>query len=194
MIITAKPKMRNTASINIQGGTTGPQAGQVINNNRVALSSTFTQNGQTKTVGAIDLEANNFFTVFPPQVVDNTGTPIAITPQAQGLPQMNGAGMVRDMRAAASLDGGFAAALTAFAAGITRDEQRGILDELVFVKALRQSSIRMLCNSMRLQRGWHCAMLGSFHRAQSRRCRFDVDRTQRKDLLGKSPIPPVLHV
>ena len=97
-------------SINTNGTATGPQAGQVINNNQVALSTTFTQNGQTKTVGAIDLEANNFFTEFPPQVVDNTGTPIAITTQAQGLPQMNGAGMVRDMRAAASVDGDFAAA------------------------------------------------------------------------------------
>ena len=89
-------------SISTQGAATGPQAGQVINNNRVALSSTFTQNGTTKTVGAIDLEANNFFTQFPTQVVDPTGNPIAITAQAQALPQMNGAGMVRDMRAAAN--------------------------------------------------------------------------------------------
>ena len=44
---------------------------------------------------------------------------------------MMGAGMVRDMRAAASLDGDFAAALTAFAAGTTRDQQRGMLDDLV---------------------------------------------------------------
>ena len=86
-------------SISTQGTTTGPQAGQVINNNRVALSSTFTQNGTTRTVGAIDLEANNFFTQFPTQVVDLTGNSIAITAQAQALPQMNGAGMVRDMRA-----------------------------------------------------------------------------------------------
>ena len=121
----------NITSINTNGTSTGPQAGQVTNNNRVALSSTFTQNGQTKTVGAIDLEANNFFTQFPTEVIDTTGTPIAITTQAQGLPQMNGAGMVRDMRAAASLDGDFAASLTAFAAGTTRDEQRGMLDELV---------------------------------------------------------------
>jgi hypothetical protein len=88
--------------INTAGTPTGPQAGQVINNNQVALSSTFTQNGQTRTVGAIDLEANNFFTQFPTQVVDTTGNPITITPQAQGLPQMKGSGMVRDMRAAAS--------------------------------------------------------------------------------------------
>lgn len=33
------------------------------------------------------------------------GNALAITTQAQGLPQMNGAGMVRGMRAAASLSG-----------------------------------------------------------------------------------------
>jgi hypothetical protein len=86
--------------INTAGTPTGPQAGQVINNNQVALSSTFTQNGQTRTVGAIDLEANNFFAQFPAQVVDTTGNPITITAQAQGLPQMKGSGMVRDMRQA----------------------------------------------------------------------------------------------
>ena len=55
----------NITSINTNGTSTGPQAGQVINNHRVALSTTFTQNGQTRKVGAIDLEANNFFTQFP---------------------------------------------------------------------------------------------------------------------------------
>ena len=119
----------NITSINTNGTATGPQAGQLINNNRVALSTTFTQNGQTRTVGAIDLEANSFFTQFPTEVVDTTGNPVAITAQAQGLPQMNGAGMVRDMRAAASLNAGFAAALTSFAAGTTRDEQRGTLNK-----------------------------------------------------------------
>lgn len=122
---------RGITRIGLNGTSTGPQAGQTINNNQVALSTTFTQNGETKTVGAIDLEANNFFTEFPTQVVDETGNPVAITEQALSLPQMNGAGMVRNMRAAASLDGDFAAALTAFAAGATRAEQRGMLDELV---------------------------------------------------------------
>ena len=57
-------------------------------------------NGTTHTVGAIDREANNFLTEFPPQVVDDSGNPVAITTQAQALPQMNGSGMVRNMRAA----------------------------------------------------------------------------------------------
>ena len=118
-------------SISTTGTSTGPQAGQLINNNRVALSTTFTQNGTAHTVGAIDLEANNFFTEFPPQVVDDSGNPVAITAQAQALPQMNGSGMVRNMRAAASLNSDFAAALQTFAATTTRDGQRGELDDLI---------------------------------------------------------------
>ncbi len=85
------------------GSTTGPQAGQVINNNSVALSATYTRNGVTRTVGAIDLEANNFFTEFPPEVIDEAGNPVPITAQAQALPQMNGSGMVRNLRAANDL-------------------------------------------------------------------------------------------
>ena len=85
-------------SINTNGSTTGPQAGQIINNNQIALSATFTRNNQVRTVGAIDLETNEFFTQFPVQVVDDSGNPVAITAQAQALPQMNGSGMVRDMR------------------------------------------------------------------------------------------------
>ncbi|MCE2746599.1 MAG: RTX toxin, partial [Burkholderiales bacterium] len=122
---------RGITRIGLNGTSTGPQAGQTINNNQVALSTTFTQNGQTKTVGAIDLEANNFFTEFPTELVDETGNPVAITEQALNLPQMNGSGMVRNMQAAASLDADFAAALTAFAAGTTCAEQRGMLDDLV---------------------------------------------------------------
>jgi hypothetical protein len=90
----------NITSIGVNGSTSGPQAGQVINNNSVALSATYTKGGQTRTVGAIDLEANNFFTEFPPEVVDEAGNPVTITTHAQALPQMNGSGMVRNMRAA----------------------------------------------------------------------------------------------
>jgi hypothetical protein len=97
----------NITSIGVNGTTTGPQAGQVINNNSVALSATYTRNGVTRTVGAIDLEANNFFTEFPPEVVDEAGNPVTLTTQAQALPQMNGSGMVRNLRAAASLNSGF---------------------------------------------------------------------------------------
>jgi Ca2+-binding RTX toxin-like protein len=121
----------NITSIGVNGTTSGTQAGQIINNNLVALSATYTVGGQTRTVGAIDLETNNFFTEFPPEVVDEAGNPVAITTQAQALPQMNGSGMVRNMRAAASLNSDFADALQTFAATTTRNGQRGQLDGLV---------------------------------------------------------------
>ncbi|WP_457282706.1 calcium-binding protein, partial [Polaromonas sp. P5_D5] len=121
----------NITSIGVNGSSTGPQAGQVINNNTVALSATFTQNGQTHTVGAIDLETNNFFTEFPPEVVDEAGNPVPITAQAQALPQMNGSGMVRNLQAAASLSADLATRLETFAAATTRDAQRAQLDTLI---------------------------------------------------------------
>ena len=90
------------SSIGVNGTATGPQAGQLIAGNRVDLSTTFTQNGAARTVGAIDFQVNNFYTQFPAQVVDEAGNPVAITAQAKALPQMNGSGMVRNMQAAAS--------------------------------------------------------------------------------------------
>ncbi|MGX5648963.1 hypothetical protein ACWKW4_01755 [Hydrogenophaga borbori] len=91
--------------LGLNGSATGPQAGQTINNNRVALSTTFTRNGVNRTVGAIDLEANAFFSEIPPQVVDEAGQPVVVTQAASALPQMNGSGMARNLRAAMSLPG-----------------------------------------------------------------------------------------
>ncbi|MCY1547203.1 hypothetical protein D9M68_832460 [compost metagenome] len=85
-------------------------------------------------MGAIDLEANAFFSEIPPEVVDEAGNPVTITESAQALPQMNGSGMVRNLRAAVSQSGTAAdeleVALTAFAAG-DRDAQRAQIDGLI---------------------------------------------------------------
>ena len=70
----------------------GRQGGQVINNNLVALSATFTQNGAVRTIGAVDLEANNFYSEFSSSVVNQAGQAVAMTAQVQALPQMNGSG------------------------------------------------------------------------------------------------------
>jgi hypothetical protein len=117
--------------IGLNGSAKGPQAGQVINNNLVALSTTFTRDGQTRTVGAIDLEENNFFTEFASQLVDESGTVVAISERAKALPQMKGSGMVRNLRAAASLSGSLADALQTFAATTTRDGQYAQIDGLI---------------------------------------------------------------
>ena len=121
--------------LGLNGSAMGPQAGQTINNNRVALSTTFTRNGVNRTVGAIDLEANAFFSEIPPQVVDEAGQPVAISETANALPQMNGSGMVRNLRAAMSLSGTQAdeleVAVAAFAAAGTRDAQLALIDNLI---------------------------------------------------------------
>jgi hypothetical protein len=121
--------------IGLNGSSTGPQAGQTINNNRVALSTTFTRNCVDRTVGAIDLEANGFFSEIPPEVVDEEGNPVVISEAASALPQMNGSGMVRNLRAAMSLAGTQAdeleAAVAAFSAAATRDGQLALIDDLI---------------------------------------------------------------
>lgn len=120
--------------IGVNGSSSGPQAGQTINNNRVALSTTYTRAGVNRTVGAIDLAHNPFFSEIPPEVVDEAGNPVTVSETAQALPQMNGSGMVRNLRAAMSLSGTQAdeleAAVAAFAAG-DRDAQRAQIDGLI---------------------------------------------------------------
>ena len=75
------------SSIGVNGTATGPQAGQLIAGNRVDLSTTFTQNGVARTVGAIDFQVNNFYSQFSAQLVDQAGNPVAITALALALPQ-----------------------------------------------------------------------------------------------------------
>jgi len=125
----------NITRIGVNGSSTGPQAGQTINNNLVALSTTYTRGGVARTVGAIDLEANAFFSEIPPEVVDEAGSPVTITQTAAALPQMNGSGMVRNLRAAMSLTGTAAdqleVAVNSFAAATTRDARRAQIDTLI---------------------------------------------------------------
>ncbi len=128
--------------IGVNGSGTGPQAGQTINHNRVALSTTFTRDGSDRTVGAIDLESNPFFSNIPAEHVDETGNPVTLTDTALGLPQMNGSGMVRNLRAAMSLSGAAADeledAVAAFEAATTRDAQLAQVD--VVITAWAQTS------------------------------------------------------
>ncbi|CAG2147354.1 hypothetical protein LMG19282_03139 [Cupriavidus campinensis] len=121
----------NITSINIGGTSVGPQAGQNINGNSVALSATFTRDGQTRTVGAIDLASNPFFSEHPTEVLDPNGNTVEPSEQARQLPQMRGSGMARDLRSAASLSGALAASVTAFAGLDTRAAQLAALDDVI---------------------------------------------------------------
>ncbi len=105
--------------IGVVGAATGGQAGTTINGNFVAQSATFTKDGQTKTVGAVDLENNTFYREF-------TDT-IELTAQAKALPRMQGSGRARDLSEASSLSPALAAVVGAFAAGTTRGTQRANL-------------------------------------------------------------------
>ena len=76
----------------------------------------------------IDPHADGFFSEISPAVVDEEGTQVVISEGAQALPQMNGSEMVRNLRAAMSLEGTRAdeleAAVAACSAATTREGQR----------------------------------------------------------------------
>ncbi len=102
--------------------------------NRIAdLGTYFRQDGSSATMGDvgemadIDLSEDTFTSQFAEQ--------IPLTPLAQALPEMNGAGLVRSMRQAASLQteagATFAAKLVTYSALGSRDAQVAALDELL---------------------------------------------------------------
>lgn len=111
------------------------QNSQVLaNGNQIANLGTFTRtDGSTGSDGTptgmadINLAVDTFHSTFTDTVL--------LTAQAQALPDMQGSGMVRDLREAASLQtvAGqvLAAKLTQFANATTRTEQMALLDDLI---------------------------------------------------------------
>lgn len=113
--------------IDLHGNASGPAAGSMIAGNKVALSTTFTSSGTTRTIGAIDFAVNNFYSQFPSETAIEGATSDFI----KGLPDMQGAGMVRDMHAAARTSSAFAQALDHFARSTSRSEQLAEVDDLI---------------------------------------------------------------
>ncbi|MHB1076707.1 beta strand repeat-containing protein [Thiobacillus sp.] len=111
------------------------QNSQILaNGNQIANLGTFTRadgstgsDGTPTGMGDINLAVDTFHSTF-------TDT-IPLTSQAQALPDMQGSGMVRNLREAASLQTAagqvLAAKLTQFATASTRTEQMALLDDLI---------------------------------------------------------------
>ncbi|MBK7897914.1 MAG: hypothetical protein IPJ99_00305 [Betaproteobacteria bacterium] len=110
--------------------------------NVLDLQATYTKaGGGTGTAGALNLVDNPFYRQYPDGTVETLDNPfnqptsggIVLTPAAQTLPDMHGSGAVRDLREAASLDGGLAASVQGLmAAGVqTRASLMGNLDGLI---------------------------------------------------------------
>ena len=106
----------------------------LANGNQIADLGTYTRIdgstggiGDTATLADVDLASNPFFSEFTDH--------IALTPQAQRLPNMQGSGMVRNLREAASLQTAagqhLASVLTAYAAATTKAGQMALLPDLV---------------------------------------------------------------
>ncbi|WP_428422561.1 calcium-binding protein [Methylibium sp.] len=107
------------------------------NGNIITGHSTVTYtNGSTTDVDsvAVSTEASNLDLALNPFYREFTDA-VSLTEAAQGLPEMGGSGVVRDLREAMSLGNTASSALVtsvqAFAAGSTRAAQQAALDELL---------------------------------------------------------------
>ncbi|MHA6831175.1 calcium-binding protein [Ralstonia pseudosolanacearum] len=108
-------------------GLNANASGTFINGNRVEQKATFTRDGKDQVVGTIDLQQNGFYREF--------STPVELTDTAKNLPNIKGAGWVRDLREAASLSSELFDALTAYGKAATREAQVQQLDGLLLAWA-----------------------------------------------------------
>ncbi|MEQ6342247.1 MAG: calcium-binding protein [Gammaproteobacteria bacterium] len=96
------------------------------NGNSIARQGSFTRaDGSTGTMGDMVLRESTLEREFV--------TPVAITAPAAALPELQGAGMVRDLREAVSLDstGRLVPALTAYSSATTRSGQLALIDDVI---------------------------------------------------------------
>ncbi|WP_234385165.1 calcium-binding protein, partial [Paracidovorax avenae] len=110
------------SSIDLGHGNTQPWSGSFTR-----MDGSQGMSGVAEVSGSLLLASNNFYREFPDDPVP--------TAAAQALPQMGGAGWVRDLREAMSLGNDKSQALQekaqAFAAGTTRDAQMAAVDGLI---------------------------------------------------------------
>ena len=127
---------KNIASIALNASATTINLG---NGNVVSGTSVVTRtNGSTTVAGTLavaadttaanlELASNPFYRVFT--------NPVALTPTAQALPEVEGSGWVRDLREAMSLSTALAAKVQAFASAATKDAQMALLDDVLWLWA-----------------------------------------------------------
>lgn len=106
-------------ALNATAGSTALAGG-----NTQTATATFTRtDGSTGTAANLDLASNAFYREFTDSV--------EISAEAAALPDMGGAGLVRDLREAASQSSQLANLLTQFSQATTRDTQLELLDQLL---------------------------------------------------------------
>ncbi|MEB0165421.1 hypothetical protein QN360_21215, partial [Glaciimonas sp. CA11.2] len=96
----------------------------LANGNQLADQGTYTKtDGSSGNMGDVNFEEDAFHREFTDEVV--------IADNVKDLPDMQGAGKVRDLREAASLSTSLQDVLAHYSAATTREEQRGLLDQLL---------------------------------------------------------------
>ncbi|MGZ9710281.1 hypothetical protein ACXX82_05650 [Glaciimonas sp. GNP009] len=96
----------------------------LANGNQLADQGTYTKtDGSSGNMGDVNFEEDAFHREFTDEVV--------IADNVKDLPDMQGAGKVRDLREAASLSTSLQDVLAHYSAATTREEQRGLLDQML---------------------------------------------------------------
>lgn len=134
--ISQAGELKTLASLNIASINVAATAhSQVLpNGNEVADLGTYTTTGgtqgtlgETSRLADVNLGVDTFQRAFTDQ--------IPLTPEAQSLPDMQGSGLVRDLREAASQSSALAGLLAQYAAAPTRAAQRALIDPLLLAWA-----------------------------------------------------------
>mgnify|MGYP003574927311 CR=1 FL=1 len=97
----------NITAISLQsssGNSNG--ASNVINGNNISDHAEFTQNGENKTIGAVNFSINPFYRQY--------NDPLPPTDATKNLPDMRGSGLVRNLRDAATRDSALQTTLSNF--------------------------------------------------------------------------------
>ena len=117
----------STTSINLSNGNTITGQATVTRTNGTTTQVDSVAVGEDRTASNLTLVNNPFYRTFT--------TSVPLTAAALSLPDMQGSGVVRDLREAISLGNTQSAALVsaiqAFAAGVNRDAQLGLLDAVL---------------------------------------------------------------
>lgn len=110
-------------SINTEPAATGVAAASMIKSGTYELRDPVSGAISSREFKEYDFKTDTFRRSFV--------TKVAVSPEVEWLPNLGGSGLVQDMHEAATLSPVLARKLTAFAGAETRDEQLGMLDDLI---------------------------------------------------------------
>ncbi|MCK9284543.1 MAG: hypothetical protein M0P39_09705, partial [Rhodocyclaceae bacterium] len=115
--------LADTGVVAISLNATAAAANLGNGNSQTAVAGFMRTDGSSGTIANLNFAGNDFYRQF--------ATPVALTPEAEALPGIQGSGMVRDLREAASLSPTLAAAASAINGAMTPQQMRAQVDTVL---------------------------------------------------------------